>query len=113
MAQDATDALFETLGLPPRALPDGIATLLRSYRLQRQSAPGTRALERGWKAATALAPAVVYDLCMSEAVDVAQPVRAEYPIRLGELVFALRHEKALLRRRPHRAANAPQLVRPR
>jgi glycerol-3-phosphate dehydrogenase len=36
----------------------------------------------------------VYDVCLSQA-RLSQPVHDDYPVRLGELVFAQRHEKAV------------------
>ena len=37
---------------------------------------------------------LVYDLCISDP-KLSEPLSREYPIRLGELFFAQRHEKAI------------------
>lgn len=93
MAQDATDALMATLGRPrgrcltneqpyfPSATPRNPPTANPELWSWLQGRYGPRA-------------GVVYDVCLSEA-HLSRRIHDDYPIRLGELVFAQRYEKAV------------------
>lgn len=93
MAQDATDALVETLGLPRRRCE----TATRPYHEMATPTQPPSSDPELWnwlQGRYGPRAGFVYDVCLSEAA-LRDPVSAEYPVRLGELVFAQRHEKAI------------------
>jgi glycerol-3-phosphate dehydrogenase len=93
MAQDATDALLEVLGMPPRRCVTATTPYFASNEPEdgRDVRPELLSWLQGRYGPRA---GTVYDLCLSEP-SLAESVHAEYPIVLGELVFSLRHERAL------------------
>jgi glycerol-3-phosphate dehydrogenase len=93
MAQDATDALMATLGLARgRCL-----TIDRPYfkpstpHNAKTADPGLWSWLEGRYGPRG---GLVYDVCLSEP-ELSQRVLDDYPVRLGELVFAQRYEKAV------------------
>jgi glycerol-3-phosphate dehydrogenase len=93
MAQDATDALLENLGVAKRPC----ITTTKPYFAPRLPVTSTAVdpeLWRRMKGRYGPRAGLVYDVCMSDPC-LNQPICEDDPLRLGELVFALRHEKAL------------------
>lgn len=92
MAEDATDALVETLGLPKlpcrtRTAPYFAAVDPRSDRREDIALWASMVARYGPRAGA------VYDICMA-AEELRQPVMRGYDLRMGELVFAVLQEKA-------------------
>jgi glycerol-3-phosphate dehydrogenase len=94
MAEEATDAVFEVLGESRRPC----VTSSAGYFAQVAPATDTRADAELWSQLTSRygpRAGAVYDLCLSDA-ELCEPVLPGYALRLGELVFSLRYEKALM-----------------
>ncbi len=91
MAEDATDALIETLGLPKRPC----TTRTESYFVEAPPTSNAAADPELWavlKARYGPRAAEVYDTCLS-APELSQRLIESYSLRLGELVFSAREEK--------------------
>ena len=91
MAEDATDALIETLGLPKRPC----TTRTESYFVEGPPTSNAAADPELWavlKARYGPRAAEVYDTCLS-APELSQRLIESYSLRLGELVFSAREEK--------------------
>jgi glycerol-3-phosphate dehydrogenase len=92
MAEEATDAVIELLGGPRRAS----ATRTAAYFPAGSPSVSSLAEPDLWSQLLSRyrpRAAAVYDLCMSDPV-LREPVLPGYSLRLGDLVFAIRHEKA-------------------
>jgi len=92
MAEEATDALLEVLGEPRRRCTTSTAAYFRPM----EPIEDPRVDPEMWsqlKSRYGPRAGAVLDLCLSETA-LQQPVLPGYDLRLGELVFALRHEKA-------------------
>jgi glycerol-3-phosphate dehydrogenase len=92
MAEEATDALCEVLGGPRRPCVTGTAAYFPTI----EPAVAPEADAALWAhLASDYGPraGAVFDLCLSDP-SLREPVLPGYGLRLGELVFALRHEKA-------------------
>jgi len=92
MAEDATDALFETLGLPKRRCITQTEPYFRETPPVNNPA-ANRDLWAALKSRYGPRAAEVYDTCLS-AFDLSQPLIEGYSLRLGELVYSAQEEKA-------------------
>jgi glycerol-3-phosphate dehydrogenase len=93
MAQDAVDALLDTLATPRRAC----VTASKPYFETSHPSHATTADPDLWSdLSTRYGPRAgqVYDVCLSQP-GLSDPAVEGYSLRLGELVFALQQEKAL------------------
>jgi glycerol-3-phosphate dehydrogenase len=91
MAEDATDALFETLGLPKQEC----TTRTQPYFKEATSANDPAADPALWAALKRRygpRAAEVYDTCLS-APELSQPLLDGYDLRLGELLYSAQEEK--------------------
>jgi glycerol-3-phosphate dehydrogenase len=92
MAQDATDALCETLGLRRRTCSTSTQPYFAPTTVNATSAEPE--LWRWLEGRYGARAAQVYDVCLSEP-GLTECLSPEYPMRVGELVFAVQREKAL------------------
>jgi glycerol-3-phosphate dehydrogenase len=93
MTKEATDAVVDVLGGPRRPC----TTERAAYFPTMAPTTDSRAEPELWSQLMfryGPRAAAVYDLCMSDPV-LREPVLPGYNLRLGELVFSIRHEKAL------------------
>ncbi len=93
MAEDATDAAIEALGLPQRRC------LTKTQRYFEESQPvedpnRDAELWAGLRARYGPRAGAVYDVCLSEP-ELSQRLIEGYALRLGELVYAAREEKVV------------------
>jgi glycerol-3-phosphate dehydrogenase len=92
MAEETTDAVVEVLGGPRRPCSTRTAAYFPAIAPESDS----RAEPELWSQLEGRygpRAAAVYGLCVSDPA-LEKPVLPGYPLRLGELVFSIRHEKA-------------------